>query len=51
MKIAEVSVEEKESFMSLQRALANTRILHHCNPDKKLYADLDSSKHGMEAMI
>ncbi|RKF84330.1 hypothetical protein GcM1_114002, partial [Golovinomyces cichoracearum] len=41
----------KEAFISLQRTFMNTGILHHCNLDKFLYADLDSSKYGMGAMV
>ncbi|RKF58407.1 hypothetical protein GcC1_n183043 [Golovinomyces cichoracearum] len=51
MKISEVTSAEKEAFISLQRAFMNTGILHHYNPDRNLYADLDSSKQGMGAMI
>ncbi|RKF78017.1 Retrovirus-related Pol polyprotein from transposon 17.6 [Golovinomyces cichoracearum] len=50
-RISEVTSAEKEAFISLQRFFMNTGILHHCDPYRKFYADFDSLKHGMGAMV
>lgn len=44
--------EELESFRVLQKSLTTETYLHHFNPDRQLYIDLDGSKrYGFGAMI
>lgn len=51
MCISNVTSWGKKYFSSLDRGFANPWILLHLNPDKRLYADLDSPKYKIGAMI
>jgi hypothetical protein len=43
---------ELVAFNELQAALTKPNLLHHCDPNKRLYVDLDASKErGFGAMV
>jgi hypothetical protein len=50
--IGDTSNLEKETFESVQKAFDDPNFLHHQNPNRRLYIDLDASKrHGFGVMV
>ncbi|TAQ84474.1 hypothetical protein B7494_g7190 [Chlorociboria aeruginascens] len=42
---------ELNSFRALQKSLASSKNLVHCDPNRQLFADIDASKDGIGVMI
>lgn len=49
--IRNVTIEEKNLFDALQLTFENPSILHHFNPDKKLYFDTDTCKNRIGGIV
>ncbi|KAF7852733.1 hypothetical protein EAF04_010926 [Stromatinia cepivora] len=50
-RFKDVTKGEQKSFTDLQQAFRKSSILHHFNPDRRLYVDTDTSKDGIGGMI